>query len=227
MVQGALFVPGFARAHCHGDGTPIRPGTSGTKTVADVPPGVSRYPVSRLICGRASSAGSGSREPAYPACRTLAQRYGVNRDTLAGRRPGRPAGRRLGGNGGKMSTFQCGRSSTTGLSPPVHCRYRSPARRSAGPYRLDGLACRPLSWDSQARSGRLRGLVSRVRLRFRRSRVASSPALGLAGLTRVPSRLPRQACSRRSRHGVNLLRWAMDIGGSSLLSVRAEARVVQ
>ena len=56
---GGLFVPGFARAHCHGDGTPIRPGASGTKAVADVPPGISRYPVSRLIYGRASSAGSG------------------------------------------------------------------------------------------------------------------------------------------------------------------------
>src|ERR1700759_1938364 len=31
-------------------------------------------------------------------------------------------------------------------------------------------------------------LASRVRLRFRRSLVASSPALGLAGLIRVPSR---------------------------------------
>jgi hypothetical protein len=123
-------VPGFARAHCHGDGTPIRPGTSGTKAATDVPPGVSRYPVSRLICGRASSAGSGSRESAWPACRTLAHWYGVNRDTLAGRRSGRPAARQLGGNSGKMNTFKCGRSSTTGPSPPVNSRYRPPARRS-------------------------------------------------------------------------------------------------
>ena len=121
-------MPGFARAHCHGDGTPIRPGASGTKAAADVPPGVSRYPVSRLICGRASSAGSGSREPAWPACRTLAQWYGVNRDTLAGRRPGRPAARQLGGNSAKMNTLKCGRSSTTGPSPPVNSRYRPPAR---------------------------------------------------------------------------------------------------
>jgi hypothetical protein len=86
--------------------------------------------ISRLICGRASSAGSGSREPAWPACRTLAHWYGVNRDTLADRRPGRPADRQLGGNSAKMNTLKCGRSSTTGLSPPVNSRFRPPARRS-------------------------------------------------------------------------------------------------
>ena len=53
-------------------------------------PGVSRYRISQLICGRASRTGSGSREPVCPACRALAQRFRVNRDTLA-RPPARAA----------------------------------------------------------------------------------------------------------------------------------------
>src|SRR5436305_2711555 len=40
----------------------------------------------------------------------------------------------------------------------------------------------------------------------------------------MPSRPPREARSRRSRHGVSELRWAMNDWGSPLLSVRAEAR---
>ena len=140
---GSLFVPGFARSRCHGDGTPIRPGASGTKTAPDVPPGISRYPVSRLICGRASSAGSGSRRPAAPASRTLAQRSestGTRWPRL--RRLRRPPGRRLGGNGaGNGNTFHCGRSSATGLSPPGEQQIA--AVGPAGPYRPDGLGRRP------------------------------------------------------------------------------------
>ena len=61
MVQGALFVPGFARAHCHGDGTPIRLGASGTKAAEDVPPGLSRY---RYIAADLQAPNFGSkREP--------------------------------------------------------------------------------------------------------------------------------------------------------------------
>src|SRR6185437_8146641 len=58
--RGPYFVPGFARAHCHGDGTPIRSGASGTKAAAGVPPGVSQYRLSRLICRRPTSAASGT-----------------------------------------------------------------------------------------------------------------------------------------------------------------------
>ena len=42
----------------------------------------------------------------------------------------------------------------------------------------NGLRAAPLSWGSLARPGCLRGLVSRVRLRFRRSLAASSPHSG-------------------------------------------------
>jgi len=37
-------------------------------------------------------------------------------------------------------------------------------------------------------------------------------------------RPPREACSRRSKRGVSLTRWAMNDAGNVLLSVRAEAR---
>jgi hypothetical protein len=65
---GGLFMPGFARARCHGDGTPTRSDASGTKAATDVLPGVSRYPVARLIFRRASSArsGAGVSLPALP-----------------------------------------------------------------------------------------------------------------------------------------------------------------
>jgi hypothetical protein len=70
------------------------------------------------------------------------------------------------------------------------------------------------------RSGRLRGLVSRVRLRFRRSLAASSPPSGPAGLTLVPSRPSREACSRRSRHNVSVFevgdeRWGQPVAVGS------------
>ena len=134
-------MPGFARSHCHGDGTPIRPGASGTKAPADVPPGILRYPVSRLICGRASSAGSGSREPAYPASRTLAQRYGINRDTSARPRLRRPAGRR-GGYGArseyiKVRSVAYDRAGFVGTQ-----KYRSPIRRPRKPTLRTIRACR-------------------------------------------------------------------------------------
>jgi hypothetical protein len=99
MVQGALFMPGFARAHCHGDGTPIRSGTSGTKTARAVPPDLSRYRLSRLICRRPTSVASGNRELAYPACRGLAQRYGSTEARWLGSRLRRSAGGCAGGYG--------------------------------------------------------------------------------------------------------------------------------
>ena len=135
MVQGAYLCPDLPGHIVTAMVRQYAPGASGTKAAADVPPGVSRYPVSRLICGRASSAGVGSREPAWPACRTLAHWYGVNRDTLARPAARAAAGRQLGGNGAKMNTLKCGRSSTTGPSPPVNSRYRSPTAGPAGPYR--------------------------------------------------------------------------------------------
>ena len=54
----------------------------------------------------------------------------------AGRSAARAASwpRQLGGNSGKMNTLKCGRSSTTGPSPPVNSRYRpSRSRRSISP----------------------------------------------------------------------------------------------
>ena len=64
-----------------------------------MPPGVSRYPY--IAADLRARILSREREPGagLPACRALAQWYGVNRDTLAGRRLGRPAGRRVGGYG--------------------------------------------------------------------------------------------------------------------------------
>ena len=48
-----------------------------------MPPGLSRYRLSRLICGRRNL--GRQREPGagLPRMQGLAQRYGVNRDTLA------------------------------------------------------------------------------------------------------------------------------------------------
>ena len=71
MVQGAYLCPDLPGHICHGDGTPIRPGASGTKTAADVPPGVPRHPVARLICGRASSAASGMPGAGLPRMQAL------------------------------------------------------------------------------------------------------------------------------------------------------------
>jgi len=88
-------VPGFARAHCHGDGTPVRPGASGRKAAPGVPPGVSGYRTWPLVCGHQSSAVSGSRSRLAAHAGPCA-RYGVNRDTLARPRLERPAGRRVG-----------------------------------------------------------------------------------------------------------------------------------
>ena len=99
MVQGALFVPGFARADCHGDGTPIRPGASGTKAAEDVPPGLSRYRLSRLICRRPTSAVSGNWEPTYPACRAFPSGTGSTGTRWLGSRLRRSVGGRVGGYG--------------------------------------------------------------------------------------------------------------------------------
>jgi len=92
-------VPGFARADCHGDGTPIRPGASGTKPAADVPQACRCTRRSPLICERRSPAVSGSREPALPRMQgpcPAAQRHPEHADPA---RPGRPAGRCGGGCG--------------------------------------------------------------------------------------------------------------------------------
>jgi hypothetical protein len=78
---------------------------------------------------------------ACPTLSGLAQRYGVGRDTLI-----RP--RRL--RRAKVSTFRCGRSSGTGLSPPSAA---GSGRRPAGPYQPDGLACRPGAARAPARAG--------------------------------------------------------------------------
>jgi len=162
-------VPGFARARCHGDGTPVGPGASGMKAAADAPPGVARYRVSRLICGRGSPAGSGSREPVCPACRALAQRHGINQDTLAGPRLGRPAGRRADGCGAQseyipVRSVLCDRAQSAGaqqLAPtgrrsgrpvpaersglPSRCRASASTSKSASQARL------PLVWSSVIR----------------------------------------------------------------------------
>ena len=99
MVQGALFVPGFARADCHGDGTPIRPGASGTKAAADVLPGVSRYRLSRLICRRPTSAGAGVGSRLTPHAGPLPSGTGSTGTRWLGSRLRRPVGRRVGGYG--------------------------------------------------------------------------------------------------------------------------------
>ena len=86
MVQGALFMPGFARADCHGDGTPIRSGTSGKKAAADVPWACrcARYIAADL---RAPVPG-GEREPGagLPRMQGSCPWYSVNRNTPT--RPG-------------------------------------------------------------------------------------------------------------------------------------------
>ncbi len=91
-------MPGFARADRHGDGTPIRPGTSGRKARADVPPGVSRYRISRLICGRPSSAQRAGSRFAPHAGPCIAVR-GQPGHASPAPRLGRLAGRRIGGCG--------------------------------------------------------------------------------------------------------------------------------
>ena len=88
------------------------------------------------------------------------------------------------------------------------------------PVQLKVASALPSELGSQVRSGRLHGLASRVRLRFRRSLVAFSPPPGPAGLTLVPSRPPREGCSRRSRHGVSLFevgdeRWGQPVAVGS------------
>jgi hypothetical protein len=103
---GGLFMPGFAWACCHGDGTPTRSDASGTKAATDVPPGVSRYPVLRLIFRRASSACSGAGV-GLPALPVLARRCGVNGDTLVRPRLGRPTGRLVGGRGARKLVHNC------------------------------------------------------------------------------------------------------------------------
>ena len=92
-------MPGFVRADCHGDGTPIRSGASGKKAAADVPPGVSRYRLSRLICRRPTSAVSGNREPACPACRALHSGTGSTGTHWPGPRLRLSVGRRVSGCG--------------------------------------------------------------------------------------------------------------------------------
>jgi hypothetical protein len=149
-------VPGFARARCHGDGTAIRPGASGRKAAADVPPGVSRHRVSRLICGRGSPAGSGSREPVYPVCRALVQRHGITQDPLAGLRLRRPAGRRAGGCGAKsdyipVRSVLCDRAESARAQ-----QYPSRPAGPAGSHRPHGLVCRPGAVGAPERAGRRR-----------------------------------------------------------------------
>src|SRR5271169_484659 len=101
MVQGALFVSRFARAHCHGDGTPIRSGASGTKAAEDVPSALSRYRLSWLICKRPSSAVSGNREPTYTASRAFPSGTGSTGTHGPGSRLRRSVGGRVGGCGAK------------------------------------------------------------------------------------------------------------------------------
>jgi len=127
-------VPGFARAHCHGDGTPIRPGPSGKKAGEDVPPGLSRHRLSQLICRRPTSAVSGNREPASPACRAL--HSGTVRLRHAG--PGTGYGGQLKDApvdaARKVSTEKCRLSSTTGLSPPGAAGNGHLSAAPASPY---------------------------------------------------------------------------------------------
>ena len=73
MVQGALLCPDLPGHIADGDGTPIRPGTSGTKAAADVPPGVSRYSgIAADLWARILSR-KWERGAGLAACRTLAQ----------------------------------------------------------------------------------------------------------------------------------------------------------
>ena len=75
-------MPGFARADCHGDGTPIRPGASGTKAAPDVLPDVLRYRLSADL--QAPNFGSKRESGAdLPRMQGPAQRHGVDRGTLA------------------------------------------------------------------------------------------------------------------------------------------------
>jgi len=155
---GGLFVPGFARARCHGDGTPIRPVASGTKAAADLPPGESRHPAARLICAQTFPADSGSRESAYPACRALPA-VRVNLDTLPGpaaRTVGCPPRRRT-RRAKLVQSSAVGRLSPAGSAerrgqwPPVRCAVsagqpglppRAPARASQH-LRRDCRSCGP------------------------------------------------------------------------------------
>src|SRR6516165_1893745 len=149
---GGLSVPGFARAGCHGDGTSIRFGTSGTNAADDAPPRLSQYWLSRLICWRPTSALSESREAAYPRMHGLVQRYGSIRTRRLEPDYGRPAGRRAGGCGAQskyiavrsvagkpgsvrrqISGFMTRRSSP-GRSPPFGTQ--TPVDRRANPQKV-------------------------------------------------------------------------------------------
>jgi hypothetical protein len=140
MVQGALLCPdlpsqsaGLVLAAWYAALLwPI--GQQGAPAVA---PGLPRYPVSRLICGRASPACRGSGSRLTPHCRSV---HGGTRSTGT-RWPGAPARTdswptRRRTRRAKVGTFQCGRSSMTG---PARRSAAGSGRRPAGPYQPDGL----------------------------------------------------------------------------------------
>jgi hypothetical protein len=99
MVQGALFCaricPGTLSRRWYAN--PLRHiGHEGGGRRAA---GLSRYRLSRLICGHRTSAMSGNWEPAYPACRALLSGTGQPGDTVLGSQLRRSVGRRVGGCG--------------------------------------------------------------------------------------------------------------------------------
>ena len=134
MVQGALLCPGLPGKTGLGDARAIvrrfalahraaRSASSGT--------GLSRYGVSRLICGPAPSARSRSGSRLALRYWSLRSGTGSTGTRWSGRRLGRPVGRRISGRGAKVGTFRCGRWSAIGLSLPSAA---GGGHRAAGPY---------------------------------------------------------------------------------------------
>ena len=166
-------MPGFARADCHGDGTPNRPVVSGRNAAADVPSACRRPRTSPLICARPSSAASGSREPAWPRMQgpcPAVQRQPGHADPA---RLGRPAGRRA-GICGAQSLYIKVRSVSCDQAEPARAQQVAVARPAdpAGLYRPHALACRPRT---------VRGPAQASRRRPRRCRSCGPQRSGRAG----------------------------------------------
>jgi len=164
-------VPGFARADCHGDGTPIRPGPSGRKAAADVPQACRCTRTSPLICARRSSAVSGSREPACPHAGRLPGGTASTWTHWPGpaRTASWPARRR-------MRRPKFAHESAVGLLRPGGAGQSAAGsgRRPVNPaglYRPHNLACRPDAVRRPARASRRR----RRRCRSRGPRQSGGP----------------------------------------------------
>ena len=193
-------MPGVARADCHGDGTPNRPAASGRNAAADVPSACRRPRTSPLICARPSSAVSGSREPACRACRALAQRYSVNRDTLT--RPGKdgqPPG--ASASAASQSSYIKVRSVFCDRAEPIRAQQVAVARPAdpAGLHRPDNLACRPGAVRGPARASRHRRRRCRSRGLQRSGGAGSHESRDMGPARHDPWRTVSRPAARPSR----------------------------